>query len=330
MGEMRRRHGEDTSAPKSDNEKDESEQKSRKKKSKSSGDEAVKVVRIGAIGWICCGFIIGSIFGGSWTDDLVNWVRGYRWNYLDRCIMETPDTSGYGVDFCRTPTDCSFCSDIKEIETIHVDKINEDMFENRFAYSGRPLVVRNATLDWKAMDQLNYYWLKDAYLSDPEIFDKEWDDCWFNRYKTEEFRNLRSVFKLPDWRIEQDVGEPWYVGWSVCQKPVAEMLFELFDRPTFISPDSTPPKKPWIFIGTPGYGAHSHVDNVGEPTWQAQIRGVKTWYLDPPPECRWTCHGRMEVTMYPGDIIVLDTNRWFHATLVQGEELSVVITNEYD
>ena len=59
MGEMRRRHGEDTSAPKSDNEKDDSEQKSRKKKSKSSSDEAVKVVRIGAIGWICCGFIIG-------------------------------------------------------------------------------------------------------------------------------------------------------------------------------------------------------------------------------------------------------------------------------
>jgi len=298
--------------------------------SKNYSENVVKVVKISAIGWMACGFILGSVCGGPWCEDIVNWMRGYRWNYLDRCIMETPDTSGYGVDFCRTPVDCSMCSDVKEIESIHVNDINVEMFENRFAYSGRPLVVRNASLHWKAMEELDYYWLKDAYLSDPEILDKEWDDCWFNRYKTEEFRNLRSVFKIPDWRIERDVGQPWYVGWSVCQKPVAEMIHGLYERPSFISPDSTPPKKPWIFIGTPGYGAHSHVDNVGEPTWQAQIRGVKTWYLTPPPECRWSCHGTMEITMYPGDMIILDTNRWFHATLASGEELSVVITNEYD
>ena len=36
--------------------------------------------------------------------------------------------------------------------------------------------------------------------------------------------------------------------------------------------------KDWFFLGTPGYGAPFHIDEVRHPSWQAQIRGVKTWY----------------------------------------------------
>ena len=35
--------------------------------------------------------------------------------------------------------------------------------------------------------------------------------------------------------------------------------------------------KDWFFLGTPGYGAPFHIDEVKHPSWQAQIRGVKTW-----------------------------------------------------
>ena len=42
----------------------------------------------------------GSISGGPWLKELEDVLNGYRWNYLDRCILETPE-SGYGVDFCR-------------------------------------------------------------------------------------------------------------------------------------------------------------------------------------------------------------------------------------
>ena len=34
----------------------------------------------------------------------------------------------------------------------------------RYAHSKIPLVVRNATLHWPAMDTLDYYWIKDVYL----------------------------------------------------------------------------------------------------------------------------------------------------------------------
>ena len=209
-----------------------------------------------------------------------------------------------------------------------------------------------------------------------------------------------------------------YVGWGVCHEPIASEILNLFEvrlgrpgmlsarlraklcitsilsmyatstfpadtilfqPPPFLHPDSTPPKRPWIFIGqtvlayyalsiwfvqksaiakksaiagTPGdEAAHIHIDNLGLPSWQvsylhfsfigqfpwvieplrlhlrdffsfseclfrvsrnlrkvtlyttehqAQISGVKTWYLRPPPECASSCHPTMQATLYPG------------------------------
>ena len=30
-----------------------------------------------------------------------------------------------------------------------------------------------------------------------------------------------------------------------------------------------------------------------------------------------SCHGEMQTTVYPGDIIIIDTNKWFHSTKVE-------------
>lgn len=35
---------------------------------------------------------------------------------------------------------------------------------NRYAEVGKPLVIRNATLDWRMMTELNFQWLKKTYL----------------------------------------------------------------------------------------------------------------------------------------------------------------------
>ena len=59
--------------------------------------------------------------------------------------------------------------------------------------------------------------------------------------------------------------------------------------------------------GTPGPGAHVHIDNVDLSSWQAQVSGTKRWLLRPPPECWWACHGDMEAVVSPGDIIVVNT-----------------------
>jgi len=290
------------------------------------GTTTLRVIRVSSVVWLCLGLAIGTLCGGQWLEDAVDVLRGYRWNYLGRCILETPEDSG---DFCRVPVDCDICRDVDRINDVHVDDLSVEEFEARYAYSSRPLVVRNASLTWPAMDVLKYQWLKNIYLSDPEILEKEGDECWFNRYKTQ-FRNLRSVFRMSDSKASMQTREPWYVGWAVCPDVVAQELHKLYNRPAFISPDSTPSRKPWIFMGTPGHGAHFHIDNVDLPSWQAQLSGTKTWFLRPPPECYWSCPGTLETTLYPGDIIVINTNRWFHSTMVSGSELSIVITNEYD
>jgi len=291
----------------------------------------ITVVPLHSVIALLAGIIIGGILMGPWWKDYLDIIRGYRWDYKNRCIMESPNGDGNGVDFCRLPAECSTCCEVHEIDDVHVDDITFQDFAEKYAYTSRPLVVRNASLHWKAMTDLDYYWLKEQYLSDGDILDYNSDECWFNRYKTLEFRNLAAVFKLPDYRVEQTAGKPWYVGWAVCHKPVAEALFSMFERPAFIHPESTPPSKPWIFIGTPGPGAHSHIDNVDLSSWQAQISGAKKWTLNPPPECYWTCGSKsLETVVYPGDIIVINTNYWFHATQILGHQLSLVITNEYD
>ena len=97
-----------------------------------------------------------------------------------------------------------------------------------------------------------------------------------------------------------------------------------------------------------------HIDNVDLASWQVQLRGAKTWYLAPPPECWATCHGVMQVhylltiskyldwrylptvfvrtelvphqnTMYPGDVIVVNTNIWFHSTKVTISSRNLVL-----
>lgn len=50
----------------------------------------------------------------------------------------------------------------------------------------------------------------------------------------------------------------------------------------------------WLFVLV-------KVDNVGRPSWQAQIRGIKKWTLAPPPECSFECTS-MDVTVHPNDI----------------------------
>lgn len=44
------------------------------------------------------------------------------------------------------------------------------------------------------------------------------------------------------------------------------------------------------------------IDNVRNPSWQAQITGKKKWTLEPPPECYDICPEKLEVIVMPGDI----------------------------
>jgi len=295
------------------------------------GDTKVHVIEVKALIWLALGLVIGNICAGNLIRDVQDYIRGYRWDWKDRCIIEAEE-NGYGKDDCRIPVDCDICKDIHVIDEIKIDDLTIDKFEKKYADSNNPLVVRNASLEWKALKVLDYNWIRNAYLSHASILDEEdeEEDCWFNQYKTEEFKNLKSVFRKLGATGSLKSSKPWYVGWSVCHPHVLLKLKKLFSPPEFINQESTTNERTWIFLGAPGPGAHFHVDSVDLPSWTAQISGVKTWYLKPPPECWWECHGTMETTLYPGDILVVNTNKWFHSTKVVGTELSIGITSEFD
>ena len=217
--------------------------------------------------------LTGFLVGGPWLGAVTDLVFGYRWNFVDRCIIEDADDKGNGVDYCRLPVNCEICQNVDKIDDVHVSNITIEEFEERYAYSNRPLVVRNASLRWRAMKDLDYAWLRKVHLKHDDVLDNEDESCWFNQYQTKEFRNLRSMFRLLG-DGEAPVlksGKPWYVGWSVCFQEVQQKIARLYRPPSFIHPDATAPKMPWIFLGTPGPGARFHIDYVELPSWQAQV-----------------------------------------------------------
>ena len=77
---------------------------------------------------------------------------------------------------------------------------------------------------------------------------------------------------------------------------------------------------------------NSHLDDLDSvelSSWQAQLRGKKTWTLAPPPECESTC-SPFNVTVNTGDMIVINTNIWYHGTYIHPGSMSVTIGSEFD
>jgi len=66
--------------------------------------------------------------------------------------------------------------------------------------------------------------------------------------------------------------DPWYIGWANCDDEAGKILRDYYRRPDFLPDDSESGRRDWIFMGTPGFGAPYHLDNVKYPSWQAQVR----------------------------------------------------------
>ncbi|XP_033219937.1 bifunctional arginine demethylase and lysyl-hydroxylase JMJD6-like [Belonocnema kinseyi] len=264
-----------------------------------------------------------SRFWILWIFSVSAWVLYFSINnYIssikyDRCLVEQPSLA---QKFFRPAVDCSMCIDVQQVERLsNLDPIT---FEERFAYTGRPVVIVDGAANWTAMEKFSFSFFKDLYH-------RQRSNCQFFPYQTE-FRNLHEVLNMSAERAQLKSGTaPWYVGWSNCDKSIGAVLREYYQRPYFLPETAESGKTDWIFMGSPGYGAPMHVDDVSNPSWQAQIRGKKLWILEPPRECHYACK-RLEVTVNPGEIFVLDTNWWYHQTKIISQDMSITIGAEYD
>ncbi|KAI4483605.1 PREDICTED: uncharacterized protein LOC106790905 [Polistes canadensis] len=259
--------------------------------------------------WIL-GFLLLWFFGQTTR----KFISTYRY---DKCLVEYPVVT---QKIFRPPEDCSICRDIQHIDKL--SNIDPIVFEERYAYSGRPVVIMDAMTNWTAPKIFSYSFFKSLY-------EGEQAGCQFFPYKTE-FRSLQDVFNMSTSRSLLQAGtKPWYVGWSNCDGRIGTVLRQHYQRPYFLPLTAESEKTDWIFMGSHGYGAPMHVDDVEHPSWQAQIRGEKLWILQPPRECHYACK-QLEVVVQTGEIIVLDTNRWYHQTRIVSEEMSITIGAEYD
>ncbi|XP_067130864.1 uncharacterized protein [Centruroides vittatus] len=252
----------------------------------------------------------------------------FYWNDVDErgelCTIDMPPS----VNNMFLPSlGCSHCSNLAEIQRI--SGISPEYFEKMYAYTGVPVVISDATVNWTAPHVFSFEFFKSLYYENSFTSSKTRMSCQFFPYKTE-FNHLEEVFEMSEDRALMKKGtDPWYIGWGNCDPNVANLLRTYYQRPYFLPPLSEATKMDWIFMGSPGYGANMHIDKVNYPSWQAQIKGKKRWILEPVPECYLQCK-TLEIVVESGEIIVLDTNLWYHQTLIVGDEMSITIGAEFD
>ncbi|XP_062620012.1 uncharacterized protein LOC134281590 [Saccostrea cucullata] len=241
-----------------------------------------------------------------------------------RCIVEN---GGFTIEVARPLTNCDCCRNLKEFPVER--NITPEDFVKKYAYTAVPVLIKDATHNWTAMTNFSFDFFKNVYTKTKGALTTIDEECQFFPYKTE-FETLGEVFNMSAERANFTAGEkPWYIGWSNCHSEVSAILRQHYNRPYFLPADSESSSVDWMFMGGPGLGAFVHLDYVQRPSWQAQISGQKTWTLIPTPECEDVCT-ELNVTVSKGDIIVLDTNQWYHATYIHPGEISITIGSEYD
>ncbi|XP_045446983.1 uncharacterized protein LOC123655191 [Melitaea cinxia] len=236
------------------------------------------------------------------------------------CFVYLPDQL---KSLFRQPEDCSMCIGVTDVTRL--ENISADEFEELYAYNTKPVIVTDATKDWEAIEKFNFNFFVDFYRNTK--MGRRINDCFYFAYKSG-LNSLSEVFNMDETRANLS-GEPWYVGWSTCYDEETRALRKYYNRPYFLPKTAESDMVDWIFMGGPGQGAHMHVDSVRHVSWQAQVRGRKRWELAPPPECLYEC-SRISFTVLPGEILVVDTNRWYHKTNVLPGDISITIGAEYD
>ncbi|CAI9720833.1 Hypothetical predicted protein [Octopus vulgaris] len=273
---------------------------------------------------IFCVFFLNVPVSG---EQVTNWWFSFNdYNlYNERCLIDVHESISL---LFRPPADCKFCRNVTHVDRVSGISVAE--FEKDYAYSGRPVIITDGMKNWTALDVFSFEFFKGIYSEDSPALSSSERNCQFFPYQTK-FKNLGEVFQMDPARVDlTDSSNPWYIGWSNCDIVAGGILRQHYSKPYFLPEVSESSRTDWIFMGTPGYGAEMHVDNVGDPSWQAQVTGHKKWQLEPPPECYYECVASLDVVVNPGEIIVLDTNIWFHSTKNVGSDLSITIGSEYD
>ena len=124
----------------------------------------------------------------------------------ETCLV--PATETY-LDFFRPPVDCSICEDVDTVDV--VTNLTKDEFVEKYAYTGRPVLIRNGSKNWTASSHFSFEFFKNIYPQNSPILQSADKDCQFFPYRTK-FESLGEVFDMPESMAKME-GQPWYIGW---------------------------------------------------------------------------------------------------------------------
>ncbi|XP_018320366.1 uncharacterized protein LOC108733619 [Agrilus planipennis] len=246
---------------------------------------------------------------------IVNYAIGIR------CLIP----NNYFVwEATRPVSDCSYC--LKVAKPIVLPNLTQEEFA-KYAYSSKPLVIKGAFLHWPALNRFDYYFFKELYESVEGSFESVDQECQFLHFKSD-FISIRDIFSMHEDRVRNLPGQKsWYVGWGNCHPKVLEKMRKYYEIPHFLPEDCELSSKEYVFMGYDA-GATLHLDFINRLMWQAQLKGSKTWYLSPTPECEDVCSS-FSFLVEPGDAVLVDTRIWYHGTTVKPGDFSLSIQSEY-
>ena len=160
---------------------------------------------IGLFAIIFCVFFLNFPVSGEQVTTL--W---FEWNdydvYKEPCLLN--NIEGLSSLF-RPPVDCGFCVNLTGID--RVSNLTPNMFEEFYAYSGRPVVVLDGAKNWTAPKTFSFEFFKGIYSENSPALESKGYNCQFFPYQTE-FLNLAEVFQMDSERINNH-SKPWYIGW---------------------------------------------------------------------------------------------------------------------
>lgn len=124
------------------------------------------------------------------------------------CVLGMPEFVG---DVFRPPVECDFCRNLTEVA--RVSKILPADFEEKYAYTGVPVIIEDGTLNWTAPEYFSFDFFKEIYKEGSQALENQERNCQFFPYKTS-FNTLGEVMQMsPDRARMEDGSEPWYIGW---------------------------------------------------------------------------------------------------------------------
>lgn len=161
-------------------------------------------LRLASLVVLCVGVAVEVQYG------VINWKSAFAHIGVDltevECIIENFE---FIADMFRPYVDCSLCN-ITGIE--RVSNISQRDFLEKYAYSGRPVVITDGAKEWAALEVFSFEFFRDLYdPASPNLASTD-RDCQFFPYQTK-FESLGEVLNMSEDRRNGVVGEPWYIGW---------------------------------------------------------------------------------------------------------------------